>query len=220
MDKDDYLFTLKAEYLYQKDFMEDLESGKVALTDLAIKIPWWVKTFYQPNRCLETMLQSNKPVVNALSHDWAAAFIAMRNADYVVDQKAGKPWQYLFSTNAGGNYLIYRPDRLGFKVIGGRGIQCEALFRQTLIVIAMRRFELAHGKLPTRLEELVPQYLEEVPGDPFNDKSMRWNVQTNVVYSVGENLKDDAGKVSRPRKWSDADVGLHYFWKPEKVEKK
>ena len=85
--------------------------------------------------------------------------------------------------------------------------------------IAVERFRLANGRLPERLEELVPAFLDRVPADPWNKgASVTYKVRKAgdfvptghairnrqearqvredgefVVYSYGQNLKDDGG---------------------------
>lgn len=46
-----------------------------------------------------------------------------------------------------------------------------------------KEHSLGDGRLPAALQELVPQYIETVPIDPFNDKPMRWNASLQSVYS-------------------------------------
>jgi hypothetical protein len=43
--------------------------------------------------------------------------------------------------------------------------------------------------------DLVPNYLESVPIDPFDGKELRYKKLESgyVVYSIGENLSDDGG---------------------------
>ena len=61
------------------------------------------------------------------------------------------------------------------------------------------------GRLPSSIEELVPDYLQAVPSDPFNGEPMRFVVTDDgiVIYSVGEDGEDDGGVVAlqetRPR---------------------
>jgi hypothetical protein len=61
--------------------------------------------------------------------------------------------------------------------------------------VAMTRYRFDHGKLPTRLGELVPEYLEAVPLDPFDGQPLRLVMKENraVIYSVGPSMKDDGG---------------------------
>ena len=60
----------------------------------------------------------------------------------------------------------------------------------------MERYRRQRGTLPERLEQLAPDFLPEVPIDPFADQPLRYRVDENayVVYSVGEDGVDDAGK--------------------------
>lgn len=61
--------------------------------------------------------------------------------------------------------------------------------------IAVERFRRATGRVPQSLAELVPTYLPMEPNDPFSGAVMKYRVSTAgvLIYSVGENLKDDLG---------------------------
>jgi hypothetical protein len=63
--------------------------------------------------------------------------------------------------------------------------------------VAIERYRLAHsGQLPPDLNSLTPQYLDEVPIDPFDGKPLRYQRRSKgyVIYSVGGDCKDDGGK--------------------------
>ncbi len=64
--------------------------------------------------------------------------------------------------------------------------------------IAVERYRLAHGQLPQRLDDLVPAYIERVPGDLFNEgRPLSYRIKKNggfVVYSYGFDKDDDGGK--------------------------
>lgn len=92
------------------------------------------------------------------------------------------------------------------------------------VALAIRLYETDHGRRPKSLSQLVPEYLERVPGDPlasqrrpiqyrpngvkpFSDRQWsrhgnaagtqpaRMNVSAvPLLYSVGENNQDDGGK--------------------------
>ena len=51
-------------------------------------------------------------------------------------------------------------------------------------------------KFPARLDSLTPRYLKTVPIDLFTGKPFRYKPSRNgyLLYSVGQNMKDDAGK--------------------------
>jgi hypothetical protein len=61
--------------------------------------------------------------------------------------------------------------------------------------LAAKRYQLAHGKLPARLDELVPQYLDAMPADPFDGKPLRYKLTDTgaAIYSVGRDGTDDRG---------------------------
>lgn len=64
--------------------------------------------------------------------------------------------------------------------------------------IAAERFRLNTGRLPNSPDELVPDYLDEWPTDPFDGQPMRLMVTDDgiVIYSVDDNVTDDGGSVT------------------------
>ena len=61
--------------------------------------------------------------------------------------------------------------------------------------VAMTLYRLDHGSLPNKLTELVPNYLDAIPIDPFDGKLLRLVIRNNnwIIYSVGPNGIDDGG---------------------------
>jgi hypothetical protein len=75
------------------------------------------------------------------------------------------------------------------------GARAHANLLDARVAIAAARYRLDHGGLPTTLVELIPEYLDEIPVDPFDGKPLRFS-QANgnwTVYSVGPDGKDDSG---------------------------
>lgn len=62
--------------------------------------------------------------------------------------------------------------------------------------VAIERFRLRHGRIPQTLESLIPEFLPEVPLDPFDGKPLRYHVDTDeyTVYSVGMDGIDQGGQ--------------------------
>jgi len=58
-------------------------------------------------------------------------------------------------------------------------------------------FRSARGRYPSKLDELAPEFLDKLPPDPFTGKPFRYELRDGgasfIVYSLGENLKDDGG---------------------------
>jgi len=66
--------------------------------------------------------------------------------------------------------------------------------------IALERYQLFASKLPDRLDELVPSFLDSVPQDPFDGEPLRYRRTENgyLVYSIGYNQRDDGGAATPP----------------------
>ncbi|MDR3405354.1 MAG: hypothetical protein P4L99_22865 [Chthoniobacter sp.] len=74
----------------------------------------------------------------------------------------------------------------------------ETYLRQAQLAIALERFRRAHGALPERLSEVVPQYLPCVLLDPLDGEEMRYArdaANRYRLWSVGLDQEDDGGKV-------------------------
>jgi hypothetical protein len=71
---------------------------------------------------------------------------------------------------------------------------CAAVVRLGCLV---ELYRLRKGALPAKLEDLVPEFARELPLDPFTGKGYIYRLkpdgQSYVVYSLGENAKDDGG---------------------------
>jgi hypothetical protein len=61
------------------------------------------------------------------------------------------------------------------------------------VLVALKRYRIARGRLPASLADLVPEYLPEVPLDPCDGKPLRYSAEKQILYSVGEDLKDSGG---------------------------
>jgi hypothetical protein len=77
-----------------------------------------------------------------------------------------------------------------------RAMLVETERSQLLCAIALKRYFLRHGKFPTSLDELVPEFLSSAPTDYMDGKPMKYHLNTEgafKLYSVGENGTDDGG---------------------------
>ena len=95
------------------------------------------------------------------------------------------------------------------RVVGptGGGIAKCRCVRVALMVESYRREK---GNLPNSLRELVPQFGQEIPADPFTGRDLLYRVRPDgfVVYSVFENGRDDDGKIQRQENNREKDCGL------------
>ena len=97
---------------------------------------------------------------------------------------AGQIWFMLLGLGSGGLlvWLAARDLRLG--VTGRRFTRYE------------RCYQSEHGHAPTGLEQLVLEYFQHVPQDPFSGRPVIYRSQGTdwLVYSIGEDDVDDGGK--------------------------
>ena len=78
-------------------------------------------------------------------------------------------------------------------------LRIETARRVAVAAVALKRFQLAHGKLPETLAALVPEFLPSVPIDPHDGKPLRYHPAadgTFLLYCVGEDGVDDGGDPS------------------------
>jgi hypothetical protein len=95
-----------------------------------------------------------------------------------------------------------------------------AMRRMAATALAIRLYAMEHeGRLPEKLQELVPAYLLAVPMDPMAEagKAIGYVADPSrpVLYSVGTNGTDEGGsekapaKIVEPTRWSREDAVVH-----------
>ena len=124
--------------------------------------------------------------------------------------RARHPWQEarqpLDQTLARFNQVSTSPARFryfvsflaipNFSKAANTAVRTETERQMTLAAIALKRFCLVRGALPSSLENLVPYFQASVPWDPMSGKPLGYHVNaggTYTLYSVGEDGKDDGG---------------------------
>lgn len=63
----------------------------------------------------------------------------------------------------------------------------------TCTLLGMRAHQLKHGRLPAKLDELVPEFLPRVPVDDFDGQPLRYSPSDKLLYSVSRDGDDDKG---------------------------
>jgi hypothetical protein len=73
------------------------------------------------------------------------------------------------------------------------------LHQMVIASVALKRYELLHGKLPLNLASLAPEFLAEPPRDFMNGQSLQYRVNGEgsfILYSVGDDGRDNGGDPS------------------------
>lgn len=215
--RDDLQFAYKVEYLKFKNMTRTMTPGQILDTWNRGRGATATKNrlanfFYKRNRTLSTCLELEWPFVEALERSWMEAYAtasgARKFSAYHTLTK-GRISPYL-DPNFGGTSLLFT---LGdASVIIERAMIADALKRQTELMLALRLFELEKGRLPAKLEDLMPDYMTAIPEDAFTGKPMHWDTAHETVYSIGGNGVDDGGTIDAKRPHKGADVGMRYWW--------
>jgi hypothetical protein len=77
-----------------------------------------------------------------------------------------------------------------------RALVCETLRELTVAAIALKRYELRHGRPAPNLAALVPEFLPELPRDYMDGQPLRYRLNPDgsfLLYSVGQDGRDDGG---------------------------
>ncbi|WP_309399719.1 hypothetical protein [Cerasicoccus maritimus] len=74
-----------------------------------------------------------------------------------------------------------------------RLLHCDIESEYVYLMLAIRLYEMEHGALPPTLDALVPDYIDAVPLDPYDDQPLRYDAKRAIIYSVGEDGVDDGG---------------------------
>ncbi len=66
---------------------------------------------------------------------------------------------------------------------------------EALVVCALERYRLAHGRYPETLEALKPEFLGAIPHDLIGGGALKYHAADGrfLLYSIGWNEKDDGG---------------------------
>jgi hypothetical protein len=78
-------------------------------------------------------------------------------------------------------------------------LRVRAVLRSAIVAIAAERFRLAYGRWPKDLAELVPEFLKQVPFDPYDGQPLRMRAVADglAIYSIGPDRVDNGGAMNR-----------------------
>lgn len=105
-------------------------------------------------------------------------------AQRLLNQFIDAPWPRR-AENIAGRVLL----SLAFSSPDSINVYCHRIYAQralTRLYLALRLHHLENeGRLPATLDELVPTYLPEVPLDPFDGQTLRYDPALTTIWSTG-----------------------------------
>ncbi len=214
---------IKVEYRLAANTIDRIRDGTLKVKDLTTlggtggapprAAEWRLPRYaFQPNRTKRLMADLYRGAIA----DAPLCFAEMKRRDIetALGLRAGR-WKRFLQPNSVGKILcamlVPSLDSLLEKKCR---IECD--LAATRILLAAQSFRRSHGRLPDRLQELVPDFLPAVPADPFDGQEFRYSASAGAIYSVGKDLKDSGGSATLPaggsgtdarrRRWESEDV--------------
>lgn len=93
----------------------------------------------------------------------------------------------------------------------------SARVRSAIIALASESFRIKNNRWPASVDELAPEYLAQIPLDPYDGVPLRMKSTKDglVVYSIGENRMDDGGRLefNADATQAPSDIGIR-LWNP------
>ncbi len=80
-------------------------------------------------------------------------------------------------------------------------LNADAQLRATITLLALHRHHLARGYFPDTLADLVPEFLDEIPADPFDPgTAIKYRLVDGIphLYFTGSDGDDDGGRHPAP----------------------
>jgi hypothetical protein len=184
--------TIKAEYQFQIGYLDAMRQGRMTNSDsggYSLRPMRWLPLFnFSQTKAL--FAEEDNRLVQAAPHHF--------NEAKLPDLDSSQPGvaRLILSGNAIGQILY---DMLAPAVATclAKKSQSDTQLQATRVILALRAYQLTHGNLPSNLNALVPEFLDAVPADDFDGQPLRYAPDRKIVYSVGQNLKDDGGDDSR-----------------------
>lgn len=150
--------------------------------------------FFRPQATLRSIQEEYRRAIQDVSLPYA-------QLDGDIEPDFGRSWVQWIRPNAMGKFF-----RLMLVVPVNRTMEkkcrMESLLAGAKLVVACNRFEQARGRRPETLADLVPEFLSEVPRDPYDGAPFRYSAEKGLVWAVGKNLTDEGGSMRVP----DADL--------------
>lgn len=77
-----------------------------------------------------------------------------------------------------------------------RKCRCVLYARSIRLLLALKAYERDKGELPQALDQLVPQYIDAAPIDPYDGEPLRYSAERRLFYSVGRDGEDSGGTIA------------------------
>jgi hypothetical protein len=202
--------------------IDDLGNGSFSMDDLSSlsgsdppsilkgkRIPGY---FFQPNRTKLTFANLYRDMITN-----APLYYAEMNL-YDVEDVLGlgeSKLKLLPRPNAVGK-ILYAMLIPALDSLLERKCRAECDVAATRILVGIHDYRKDTGVFPEKIQDLVPEFIDAVPADPYDGQQFRYDPQNRIVYSVGKDRKDSGG-LSVLLSGSESDSVRRKRWNSEDV---
>jgi hypothetical protein len=186
----------------------DVEKGEIAVSELSGAAPAWQEELLGWH--LRDKIRAAHPVfLDFMTRVLATAQLPPQEQEAAEQVLAAAIRTQVREKNGALLHLVP-----AFPKIGSASRHKLAWLRSLVVALAAERYRHAHGAWPATLALLTPEYLSEVPADPYDGLPLRYRRQDDhvVIYSVGPDRQDDGGNLDRTADpGPGADVGCRLW---------
>lgn len=172
----------KLEYIKNNNTTEEMNKEILDTTGLRSVY------FYKPNKTKLLWIENYRINVDNASKDSYAQLVQPKE---IIAFK----WMDVFTDNCIGN-VLFSSYSTYFTGINAKAFGEAFHIEEAQILLALKAYKQDTGRMPDSLQDLVPEYLDELPIDPYDGKIVRYSPEKKIIYSVGSDLVDDGGDIS------------------------
>ncbi len=149
--------------------------------------------YYWPNQNLRFMVEAREQLVDVAKTNCATGNLG---EIYPPQRSQRSGFGRLLEPNAIGK-LLADIGRISYGGIVPKRCNESLAVSATQATFAISAYQHDNGKPPVMLNELVPKYLANVPLDPYSGKVLNYDAAKKIVYSVGQDRKDEHGNTKK-----------------------
>ena len=196
----------RVEYQAYKEFIDGIVSGKYKAQDMfnignddkhavIVKLLMTInsRNAFRPEQTKKLFGESYRSYIQASNDN-----TSVPNGHWIKDAASpsssglGGQLKYYLGSNSVGK-LFYAMLVGSFSGIYDRRITTDLYLTRARLMLALKAYHTDHKALPPTLDDLVPQYIDKVPIDPYDKKPIKYSAQKRIFYSVGKDAVDSGG---------------------------
>lgn len=185
--------SIKLEYAYISNMTDALKKGELdqILEEEGYSNPVMpraknISYYFKPNQTKSLFAENTRNTLESIDN-----CTKIKTEDY----KRLTPtsiFQMAFTENLVGKILA-DVIKIGDGGMASKKCLDEFTLSGTQTLLALKAYQKENGSLPESLNNLVPQYIIEIPTDPFSGDILKYSKDKKIIYSVGQDQKDEGG---------------------------